>query len=202
MDRRPKVQAQEAAKKAEQRQAAKDRRESRNRQARQSRERGSRPKGRTQAAPRSCDRDRGAAGKDATGRPKEGGAGDLWQATELQGSFCLAGGSGSKKGPGKACSARCRSKGTARGRTAPQTKTTAGRLWQDPEHKDHAKYLASKQKASSEEKETAPRRPLGAQPVEARMGEGNGNGKAPVLGCGMSVFNLLVYNRTFHHLFF
>ena len=31
------------------------------------------------------------------------------------------------------------------------------------------------------------------------MGEGNGNGKAPVLGCGMSVFqkNLLVAQRQF-----
>ena len=41
------------------------------------------------------------------------------------------------------------------------------------------------------------------------MGEGNGNGKAPVLGCGMSVLeknylwrrgSLLVYRPTFHHL--
>ena len=39
------------------------------------------------------------------------------------------------------------------------------------------------------------------------MGEGNGNGKAPVLGCGMSVFqknyswrkgSLLVYDPTFY----
>ena len=42
------------------------------------------------------------------------------------------------------------------------------------------------------------------------MGEGNGNGKAPVLGCGMSVLqkkiyswrkgSLLVYDPTFYHL--
>ena len=40
------------------------------------------------------------------------------------------------------------------------------------------------------------------------MGEGNGNGKAPVLGCGMSVLqknyswpkgSLLVYDPTFYH---
>ena len=42
------------------------------------------------------------------------------------------------------------------------------------------------------------------------MGEGNGNGKTPVIGCGMSVFqknyswrtgSFLVYDPTFHHLF-
>ena len=43
------------------------------------------------------------------------------------------------------------------------------------------------------------------------MGEGNGNGKAPVLGCGMSVLqknyswrkgSFLVYDPTFYHLCF
>ena len=42
------------------------------------------------------------------------------------------------------------------------------------------------------------------------MGEGNGNGKAPVLGCGMSALqknysrrkgSFLVYDPTFYHLY-
>lgn len=58
----------------------------------------------------------------------------------------------SKKGRGKARQARGHPKGAARGGAAPQTKMTPGRPRQDPEHKDHAKHVASNEKQAAKKK--------------------------------------------------